>query len=179
MPANPVPVEVMQARSGPGGKTLGGRDLEVIEVNKLERPEPPPMPEGLGPRGTVEWTKIWLAGYWLWPDQDYAWVEQAARAYDDIDAFRKEIAEIGLTVQGYNGQTVANPLIAEVRKAEDTIRRNLSTLGFSPSDRARLKLTELKGAKAAKDLLDNGPGTAANGSAEAKASVAGYVEDSW
>jgi P27 family predicted phage terminase small subunit len=109
----------------------------------------------------------------LWPDQDYAWVEQVVRAYDDLAVFRKTVADEGLTIQGYAGQTVAHPLIAEMRKCEDTIRKCLSQLGFSPTDRARLKLTELKGASELQKLVGGSvnsvPGNTANG----------YVEDSW
>ncbi len=169
-----TPIEVMQAR-GINGKTLGGRDIEVRDVGQMERQEPPPMPDGLGERGRVEWSNIWQAGRWLWPDQDYAWVEQIARAYDDLAQFRTEIASMGLTVEGYNGQTVANPLIAEARKAEDTIRKCLSQLGFSPSDRARLKLTELKSAKQAQDLVNGSQGSGQ----KAASTVQGYVEGQW
>jgi phage terminase small subunit len=42
------------------------------------------------------------------------------------------------------GQTIAHPLITEIRKCEDTIRKCLSVLGFSPADRARLGLAEAK-----------------------------------
>ncbi len=174
MPAQPKPIERHQATSL-NGKTLGGRDLDIVDVNALERKEPPPMPEGLGERGQAEWHKIWAAGRWLWPDQDYAWVEQAARAYDDVAIFRAEVENIGLTVEGYNGQMVANPLIAEIRKAEDTIRKCLSTIGFSPTDRARLKLTELKGASELQKLVNGGNGSGSGSSQP----VQGYVEDSW
>lgn len=174
MPAQPVPMEVMLARSS-GGKTLGGRDLEVVDVGQLDPVEAPPMPDGLGDRGQVEWRKIWTAGKWLWPDQDYAWTEQVCRAYDDLAEYRAVVAAEGLTVQGYNGQTTAHPLIAEIRKAEDTIRRCLSQLGFSPTDRARLKLTELKASKTAQDLV-NGSGGGSPGRA---ATAQGYVEDEW
>ncbi len=167
------PVEQMQARSL-NGKTLGGRELDLVNVNDLERKPPPPMPEGLGPRGQVEWQKIWDAGRWLWPDQDYAWVEQIANAYDDLDRFRAVVAEEGLTVQGYNGQTVAHPLIREMRACEDTIRKSLSTIGFSPSARAALKLTELKGASELQKLVNGGSGQP--GSAK---TTQGYVEDEW
>lgn len=172
MPAQPVPLEVMLARST-NGKTLGGRELEVIDVSAMDTLEVPPAPDGLKERGTVEWTKIWLAGKWLWPDQDYVWVEQAARAYDDLDAFRAEIAVEGLMIDGQRGTRVANPLIAEVRKAEETIRKCLSQIGFSPTDRARLKLTELKSEKTAQDILNNAP------SDSSPKVVASYVEGEW
>jgi P27 family predicted phage terminase small subunit len=161
----------MMARST-NGKTLGGRDLEVRDVGKMAPVQAPPMPEGLGDRGQQEWLKIWEAGRWLWPDQDYPWVEQVCHAYDDLALFRAEVSAMGLTVEGYNGQTTANPLIAEMRKCEDTIRRCLSALGFSPTDRARLKLTELKGAQAAQSLVNGAPGSSPR--------VAdGYVEGEW
>lgn len=173
MPAQPVPLERMQARST-NGKTLGGRDLEVRDVGQMAPVNAPPMPDGLQERGQAEWVKIWTSGKWLWPEQDYAWVEQVSRAYDDLATFRAEVAVMGLTVEGYNGQTVANPLLAEIRKAEDTIRRCLSQLGFSPTDRARLKLTELKGAKAAQDLIGG-----SQGRTEAPQTVQSYVEGQW
>lgn len=172
MPAQPVPIERMMARSQ-NGKTLGGRDLEVHDVSGMEAVEAPAMPEGLGARGVAEWRKIWTAGRWLWPDQDYAWVEQVARAYDDLAIFRAEVGG-NLTVEGYNGQMTAHPLIAEMRKCEDTIRKCLSQLGFSPTDRARLKLTELKASKTAQDLVNGG--AAGNPSRQ---TVESYVEGEW
>lgn len=176
MPAQPVPIERMMARAQ-NGKTLGGRDLEVHDVSQMARVEAPEMPDGLGDRGRLEWEKIWQAGRWLWPDQDYAWVEQASRAYDDLATYRAVVAAEGLTVEGYAGQTVAHPLIAEMRKCEDTIRRCLSQLGFSPTDRARLKLTELKSQKTAQDLVNGGnPG---NSQAKTAKGHVEYVEGEW
>lgn len=173
MPAQPVPIERMMTRST-NGKTLGGRDLEVHDVSQMAPVQPPPMPEGLGERGQLEWRKIWQAGRWLWPDQDYAWVEQVSRAYDDLAIFRAEVAQMGLTVEGYNGQTVANPLIAEMRRCEDTIRKCLSQLGFSPTDRARLKLTELKGASELAKLVNS-----AGNDPEAARKAFEYAEGEW
>lgn len=173
MPAQPVPIERMQARSH-NGKTLGGRDLEVIDVSALEVVKAPPAPEGLAERGSAEWLKIWTAGKWLWPDQDYAWVEQVCRAYDDLSTFRTEVGG-NLTVEGYNGQMTAHPLIREMRACEDTIRKCLSQLGFSPTDRARLKLTELRGASELQKLVNNnGGGSSAPGNV-----VESYVEGEW
>lgn len=173
MPAQPVPIERMIARSS-NGKTLGGRDLDVTDVSDLPAVKAPRAPDGLQARGKAEWRKIWQAGRWLWPDQDYAWVEQICRSYDDLATFRAEINRMGLTVEGYNGQTVANPLISEMRRCEDTIRKCLSQLGFSPTDRARLKLTELKGASELQKLVHGGQDTA-----DAAETIESYVEGEW
>jgi P27 family predicted phage terminase small subunit len=64
------------------------------------------------------------------------------QAYMDIEQYRAHVAEHGLITKGYAGQDAANPMIKEIRRCEAMIQRCLSILGFSPSDRARLNLTE-------------------------------------
>lgn len=114
----------------------------------------PPAPNELGERGQLEWYRIWEAGItWLHPNEDYHWVLQASQSYDDIQEFREKITETGLIVKGYTkDMLVANPLIKEVRMAEATIRKCLSMLGFSPSDRARLGIAEVKLQSGLQDL---------------------------
>jgi P27 family predicted phage terminase small subunit len=113
----------------------------------------PRRPTGLGDRGRREWPKIWAAGAdWLNTEQDYPWIEQIARAWDDIAGYRKLIKADGLVQTGSQGQPVAHPLIAEVRRCEDTIRKCLSVIGFSPSDRARLGLAQAKTASKLDEL---------------------------
>lgn len=169
MPALPVPIERHQAR-GHNGKTLGKREIETTEIVKKVPFDIPAAPEDLNEVGQAAWLKVWEAGYWLWPDQDVFWVEQIAYASEQVVQFREAVKVEGLTVTGYNGQTVAHPLIAETRKANAEIAKALSLLGFSPTDRARLKLTELKGEKAAQDLVK---------SSKNSQFVESYVEDSW
>jgi P27 family predicted phage terminase small subunit len=116
----------------------------MVVTGKVVAVTPDP-PDGLGPRGVEEWHKVWTAGrIWLHPDQDYHWVEMVSRAYDDITAFREEIDKTGLIVKGYAGHMAANPLLREIRDAEAVIRKCLSTIGFSPTDRARLGLAEIE-----------------------------------
>ncbi|WP_187365966.1 phage terminase small subunit P27 family [Trebonia kvetii] len=168
-----TPVEVMQRRSH-NGKTLGGRDLEVIDVSNMAPVAVPPVPKGLAERGSAEWLKIWTAGKWLWPDQDYAWVEMACKAYDRIAVFEAQILEDGPMVPGYRpGMLVSHPLFTEIDRAETVIRKCLSQLGFSPTDRARLKLTELKGASELQKLV-NGSQHSAQGN-----TVQSYIEGEW
>lgn len=174
MPAQPVPMERMIARSM-NGKTLGKRDLVINDVSEMPALDVPPPPDGLRERGSVEWQKIWSAGRWLWESQDYAWVEQCCRAYDDLDVFRAQVQIDGLTVEGYNGQMTAHPLIREMRACEETIRKCLSQLGFSPTDRARLKLTELRGASELQRLVNGGAG----GAPTVRGSVEEYHEGEW
>lgn len=142
MPRRKTPLEVMAVRS-PDGKTPGHRNLPVPVSSKPDRsiPEPARPFEG---RAIEEWEKVWDAGFWLKRDQDYHWVEMIARAYRDIEAFEARVAEDGPVVTGYANQVVAHPLIGEIRKCEATIQKCLSILGFSPTDRARLNLADMK-----------------------------------
>ncbi len=150
----PKPYEQIKATARNSTHKANGSALAIPSYAIEKRIDAPPCPRGLQRHGKTEWHKIWACGPWLNPDQDYPWVEMIARAYDDIDIFRKQIETDGLIVKGYAGQTVAHPLIAEVRKCEDTIRRCLSILGYSPTDRIRMGLAEVKRQSALQDFLD-------------------------
>jgi P27 family predicted phage terminase small subunit len=104
----------------------------------------PVAPDDLDKRGLEEWEKIWAAGFWLSHEMDYHWMAIIARAYDEIEAYRARVALDGLIQKGSMGQVVAHPLIQSIRAAEGTIMKALSILGFSPTDRARLGLSEAK-----------------------------------
>lgn len=139
------PRELAKATMRDENTMANGTKVPSMEVVPRDSSAPLPIcPDDLSERGKTEWEKIWSAGHWLKDDQDYHWVAMIARAYDDMDAFRAQIQADGLMVTGYAGQQVANPLIAEIRKCESVIMKALSMLGFSPSDRARLGVTEVK-----------------------------------
>lgn len=151
--AEPLERKMIKARGD--GQTPGKRELVPYNPTLATRTESaPPAPRGLGRRGRIEWKKIWDAGFWLKADQDYAWVEQIVRAYDDIEQFRKRVQDDGLVQHGSLGQPVAHPLLAEIHKCEATIRQCLSVLGFSPTDRARLGILETKARSGLQDLID-------------------------
>lgn len=151
----PKPLERSQALAKGDGIGTRGRQVELaptaIVAPSRDIPE---SPIELGPSGQARWESIWTAGYWLRPDQDSPWIEQICQAYDDMEAFRAQIREMGLIVKGYNGQEAANPLIKEVRALEATIRTCLSALGFSPTDRARLNLTEVQAASKLQEMQE-------------------------
>jgi len=154
MPAGrpPIPLERQAAQARGDGRRPDGRRPGAEIATTAGRVitgrviDIPAAPDGLRERGLREWDKIWEAGIiWLHPAEDYHWVEQIARAYDDLEAFRDEVNKTGLVVKGYvKGMVVANPLLKEMRMLEATIRKCLSQLGFSPADRARLGLVEVK-----------------------------------
>lgn len=150
------PLEQKRLTGRTGNTDSGGRPLPAPRTSVAldAATNVPRAPKGLGPRGAVEWRKIWTAGKgWLKPAQDYPWVEMTARAWDDISAFRYQIELDGLVLTDDAGKTTAHPLINEVRRAEATIQKCLSMIGFSPSDRARLGWTEVQTASKLKQMM--------------------------
>lgn len=148
----PKPIERIRVTARDATHKANGTELAVPQHNLPRHAQVPVPPDVLGDRGLTEWEKVWLAGYWLSDEQDYHWVAMICTAYDEIELYRAEIAHEGLTVRGIHGVMIAHPLIAEIRKAQATIMKALSILGFSPSDRARLSLGEVKKANALADL---------------------------
>jgi P27 family predicted phage terminase small subunit len=149
-----TPIEKMKARS-PDGTTPGHRKLLVPVSPTTPERSVPDLPAGIAAegRGAEEWVKVWTAGFWLKRDQDYHWVEMIARAYGDMARYRTEVEEMGLTVTGYAGQVVANPLLNEIRKLEQTIQKCLQVLGFSPTDRAKLAIVEASAQNAVEKMI--------------------------
>lgn len=148
----PKPVERLKATQRDATHKANGTVIAVREVTPDRTV--PGAPTAVTGRGLEEWEKVWEAGFWLKRDQDYHWVEMIAQAYSDIAQFRARVEQDGLVQTGYAGQVVAHPLIAEIRKCEATIQKCLSVLGFSPTDRARLAITEAKAKTAIQDFID-------------------------
>lgn len=148
----PKPLERIKATARDSTHKANGTELAVPQHQISRRSLVPVPPDDLGERGLVEWEKTWVAGPWLSDETDYHWVLMIAHAYDDIDAFRQRIVRDGIIVRGDKGQDVAHPLLAEIRKAEAVIMRCLSMIGFSPTDRARLGLAEVKRQSALAEL---------------------------
>lgn len=150
----PKPIERKRATGRTTNTDSGGRPLPAVRETIVKTVTVPAAPDGLQTRGQTEWLNIWTAGSaWLAPQQDYAWVEMIARAWDEIEAYRERVDQDGLIQTGSMGQVIAHPLIAEIRRAEAVIMKALSTLGFSPSDRARLGLAEIKAQSKLQDMM--------------------------
>lgn len=149
----PKPVERIRATSRDAHHKADGRELVVPEHQlAASGGKIPVAPDELDERGLREWEHIWSSGPWLSVEQDYHWVLAIAHAYDEITEYRAKIKADGLIQRGSMGQVIAHPLIASIRAAEGTIMKSLSMIGFSPTDRARLGLAEVKRQSALQEL---------------------------
>ncbi|MGH3496307.1 MAG: terminase small subunit [Nocardioidaceae bacterium] len=103
----------------------------------------PDAPVDLGLEGRALWGRAWgHAITWLSPDSDRDAIEEAARLADDLSSARRRYRA---TTDPADGRVV----VALSRQMSDS----LSSLGFTPTARARLGVAEVKKASALESLL--------------------------
>jgi hypothetical protein len=127
----PVPVERKRATGNPGKRPLPERG-QVVQLDAAVDIPTPPRP--LGPAGLALWDRAWKAArHWLSPATDIEILLMVAEQVDERVALRMRVIRDG------------NP---EDRKALRDVDRQvvagLSLLGFTPTDRSRLGLAEVK-----------------------------------
>lgn len=124
----------------------------------------PKVPAGLRKHGKDAWQRYWSLGEaWLRPASDLEILTRLCQAYDEREDLRKlvrtwghivavEIDEQDLDEVKPNGRNrvkrlfgiKANPAVQQLRKLEELITRYEGLCGFTPSDRSRLGLAEVK-----------------------------------
>jgi P27 family predicted phage terminase small subunit len=115
----------------------------------------PPPPATLGETGRAAWERLWTAGQaWLSPMTDLDIMTRLCEAHEERDALREAIAEEGYMVAGSMGQRRANPLLSEVRALEAQMTKWESLCGFTPTDRARLGMAEVKVKSKLEEMLE-------------------------
>lgn len=114
-------------------------------------PPAPPLSED----GQAMWDSLWTAGRrWLSPDSDMSMMIMLCQAFDESEAIRRALA-LGEVKRFYtlaNGQQVTHPMVTQLRELRAQMTAWLSSLGFSPTDRARLGLAEVRTPDALDDL---------------------------
>mgnify|MGYP000453797046 CR=1 FL=1 len=129
----PIPLERKQKL-----RTLRPGRLLVAGLTEIERlpeeegtPETPPQ---LKAKGSELWCSVFENGRWLWKGVDRHLVEHTAELMDERQELR------ALTDQ----QPENTRLRAALRQLDKQLVSNLSLLGFTPSDRSRLGLVQVK-----------------------------------
>lgn len=123
LPAGPMP-----------GEGLLGGDLPLV-------------PETLGPDGVELWNHVWRAGKsWLAIESDRTIVSLLCHAYDEHEQLRKGLAsgELARVYVHANGSPVTTPWVTQLKELRSQITSWLAAIGFSPSDRSRLGLAEVR-----------------------------------
>ena len=139
----PLPLEEKRKRG-----TLRADRLPEAGLTEIERlpeeegtPETPPQ---LKAKGSELWCSVFENGRWLWKGVDRHLVEHTAELMDERQELR------ALTDQ----QPENTRLRAALRQLDKQLVSNLSLLGFTPSDRSRLGLVEVKAKTKLEELME-------------------------
>lgn len=146
------PTEVKRALGNPGHRPL---PAEPAPGEALEPALDVPTPPDLGRDGLELWETVWTAGsMWLSREGDYAVIKLLCQAQDEAEHLRRALA-IGEVPRIYvhsNGSIVTHPYVGQLKELRQQITAWLSSLGFSPADRARLGLSEVRQGDALDEL---------------------------
>ena len=134
----PKPVELKRALGNPGKRAL------PEPAYYLEASEGIPEPsQDLQAAGRDMWDRVWTSGAgWLSPSIDSTLLLITCQQLDERAALREQVA-ISQEPKDRRG----------LRELEKLITNNLSLLGFSPADRTRLGLAEVRAKSKLAELM--------------------------
>jgi P27 family predicted phage terminase small subunit len=158
-----------KATGRPNGRPPKPTEVKRALGNQGHRPLPAAPAPNQGLRGSVTipvapplsvdardlWDKIWTAGRtWLSPESDYLIVTYVCQTHDELEEIRRSIST-GQVKRFYtlpNGSMVTHPLVSQLKDLRSQMTAWLASLGFSPADRARLGIGEVRINDALDDL---------------------------
>lgn len=158
----PVPAERKRARGNPGKRALPAK----AEVVALPAAAGVPEPEReLGPVGLALWGRVWANGSrWISPATDLDLVLVVCEQLDEREALRRALMDPPDEPDDPKDRWKALALVVDMRRQlrdlEKAIVGNLSLLGFTPTDRARLGVAEVKAATMLQQLQSGRSGGA-------------------
>lgn len=138
------PVEQHRLAGNPSKKQLPDAPMPG---HGLQSAEGVPAAPFLGENGLALWNHVWVAGRtWLSPESDQTIVTMLCEAQDDY-ALIRDLLNSGAEPRFYitaNGQMVTHPLVVQLQNLRAQMTSWLAAIGFSPADRSRLGLAEVR-----------------------------------
>lgn len=129
----------------PSKKNLPPAPLPGTAATVLENVPMPPAT--LNEIGSALWAHTWTAGRtWLSPESDAQLVEDLCSIVQEREALRSDL-ESGVIPRWYqtsHGQVNPHPALKQLNEYRSQLVTRWSMLGFSPSDRSRLGLGEVR-----------------------------------
>lgn len=126
-----------------------GRDLpDAPSIGEgLKGGSVPDVPPTLGASGISLWNHVWDAGkQWLAVESDRTIVTLLCEAYDEYETIRNGLSsgELERVYVHANGSPVTSPWVTQLKELRTQMTSWLAAIGFSPSDRSRLGLAEVR-----------------------------------
>lgn len=130
--ANPgKPAEIKRKLGSKGyEKPVSGDVVLLPAVSQIPEPLKP-----LSESGLALWDRTWQRGYsWISANTDIQLLQITCEQLDERDILRSYVLE---NVEAWHERSA-------LRELEKSIRSNLSLLGFTPTDRMKLGVAEIK-----------------------------------
>jgi len=132
-------VEKKRLLGNPGKRALPGDDVLMLEGGRVD------PPEDLGPAGLELWSRVFDEGeIWISPRLDFTLLERVCRALDRAVLLEREFGEDPTNRQ----------IVMSINETDKLIYSGLGLLGFTPSDRAKLGLAEVKAKSKWQEFLE-------------------------
>ena len=129
MPNPAVPVEKKRQLGNPGKRALPGEDAIVLYAGRVD------APEHLGVAGARLWSLVFDEGeIWISPRLDVTLLERVCRALDRVVILERM----------FESDPSDRKLLMSINETDKLIQSGLGLLGFTPSDRAKLGLAEVR-----------------------------------
>lgn len=127
----PKPIEIKRALGNPGKRSLPKENEIVVLTSAIETPEPP---RPLGKFGSELWERIWSMGMsWVSPISDIDLLMMVCEMVDERQALRLQVIRDNKPEER-----------RALRSLDAQLMQGLSLLGFTPTDRSRLGIAEIK-----------------------------------
>jgi len=133
MPNPPKPIEQKRLTGNPGKRAMP-KDGQLVVMPQVENPKPL---RPLGDTGTAFWDEAWGKGQ-LWLGRTDKWLVQlTAEMLDEREALREAVMANADAEDSWRDRR-------QLRDLERSIVSNLSLLAWTPVDRSRYGLAEVK-----------------------------------
>ena len=138
------PIEKRRKKGLPVRTAVPVPEFALAVINEGHLPKPPAT---LAECGQAYWLMFWDAGQrHLSEKHDSALVEKLCKAIQEVALIEQWLGDdvVRRFYETANGQLVTHPLVKQKTELNAQITAWLSLLGFTPSDRARLGLAEIR-----------------------------------
>lgn len=136
----PKPLEQKRLLGNPGKRALPKPDSLQVLPRAVELPEPS---RPLGKPGRELWDRVWANGVaWISPDTDSEILLMTCELVDERWNLRARVLKTEDPKERRN-----------LNQLTKLIQENLSLLGFTPADRTRLGVAEVKAASKLEELM--------------------------
>lgn len=143
----PQPTEVQRAKGNTAKKKLPPKPDTRTSLVNVAVDAIPVAPEWCDAYGAAVWQSVWSAGRRHLSEQhDVLLVTMLVERLQDRRAMRDWLGDHpeNRWYVTANGQVVTHPAVKQIEQIDAQVTGWLSMLGFSPSDRARLGLAEIR-----------------------------------